>query len=112
VATPINTKKITGTCACPGRARGVISIVNTPEDIKHMKTGNILVSFSTAPNLMPAIRLATAIITDEGGLTSHAAIISRELRIPCIIGTKIATKVLQDGDLVEVDATRGVVTKL
>ena len=58
------------------------------------------------------MRRAKAIITDEGGLTCHAAIISRELGIPCIIGTKIATKVLKDGDMVEVDANKGIVKKI
>ena len=63
---------------------------------------------------MTAIKLAKAItiVTDEGGLTSHAAIVSRELGIPCILGTKVATKVLKDGDLVEVDAEKGVVRRL
>ena len=58
-----------------------------------------------------AMKKAKAIITDHGGMTSHAAIVSRELSIPCIVGTKIATRVLKDGDLVEVDAERGVVIK-
>jgi len=66
----------------------------------------------TQPEFLPAMKKASAIITDEGGLTCHAAIISRELGIPCIIGTKIATKVFKDGDIVEVDATRGIVTML
>jgi len=74
--------------------------------------GKILVTTMTRPDFVPITRQAKAIITDEGGLTSHAAIISRELGIPCIIGTKIATKVLKDGDLVEVDASAGVVRKL
>ena len=80
--------------------------------MKKMNQGDILVSAATNPNLMPAIRQAAAIITDEGGLTCHAAIVSRELEIPCLVGTKIATKVLKDGDKVEVDAERGVVKKL
>jgi len=58
---------------------------------------------------MPAIKKASAIVTNVGGITCHAAIVSRELKIPCIIGTKIATKVLKDGDLVEVDAQKGIV---
>ena len=63
----------------------------------------------TRPEFVPLMKKAGGIITNEGGITSHAAIISRELGIPCIIGTKIATKVLHDGDLVEVDADNGVV---
>ena len=61
---------------------------------------------------MPAIRQASAIVTDEGGLTCHAAIVSREMGIPCVVGTKIATQVLKDGDRVEVDANKGIVRKL
>jgi pyruvate,water dikinase len=64
----------------------------------------------TTPDYVSAMKLASAFVTDEGGIMCHAAIIARELKKPCIIGTKIATKVLKDGDLVEVDADRGVVT--
>jgi len=74
-----------------------------------MKKGDILVAGQTRPTLMTAIHKAGAIVTDEGGIISHAAIISRELKKPCIIGTKIATKILKDGDLVEVDANNGIV---
>ena len=68
-----------------------------------------MVSVSTSPQLLPAMKLSAAFITDMGGITSHAAIVARELKTPCIVGTKIATKVLHDGDLVEVDANRGIV---
>ncbi len=74
-----------------------------------LKRGDILVAATTGPEIMAACQRAGAIVTDEGGITSHAAIVSRELNIPCIIGTKIATKVLKDGQLVEVDAEKGVV---
>jgi phosphohistidine swiveling domain-containing protein len=104
-------KNLSGTIACTGRASGKVCIVNTPEDMVNMKPGRILVSFATSPNLMPAIRQAKAIVTDEGGLTSHAAIVSRELNIPCVIGTKFATQIFKNGDKVVVDANRGVVTK-
>lgn len=73
---------------------------------------SILVAVTTHPDYVPAMRKAVAIITDEGGITSHAAIVSREFCIPCIVGTKMATKILNDGDLVEVDANNGVVKKL
>lgn len=63
----------------------------------------------TNPSYVSIMKKAKAIITDDGGITSHAAIISRELRIPCIVGTKIATKVLKDRDMVEVDAYKGIV---
>ena len=95
-----------------GIITGIVKVINTYEEISKMSDGDILVSSATSPNLMPAIRKASAIVTDEGGLTCHAAIVSRELKIPCVIGTKIATKVLKDGDLVEVDAEKGIVRKL
>jgi len=78
-------------------------------EINKMKKGDILVTSSTSPEFILACRKAGAIITDEGGILSHAILVSRELNIPCVIGTKIATRVLKDGDLVEVDADRGIV---
>ena len=80
--------------------------------MEKFKRGDILVSPATNPNILPVMKIAAAIITDEGGITCHAAIVSREFKIPCVVGTKIATKVLKDGDLVEVDAEKGVVRKL
>ena len=62
--------------------------------------------------IVPVMKIAGAIVTDQGGITSHAAIVSRELDVPCVIGTKIATKVLKDNDFVEVDASKGIVIKL
>ncbi len=77
-----------------------------------MQKGDILVSIATNPDLVPAMKKAAAVVTEQGGVTSHAAIVARELRIPCVIGTKIATKVLKDGNKIEVDATKGIVRKL
>ncbi len=108
----VHAKEIHGTTAYAGKVRGVVSIVNSPDQIHKMKENGILVSTTTSPNLMPAIRRAAAIVTDEGGLTCHAAIVSRELNIPCIVGTNYATHILKDGDKVEVDATRGIVRKI
>lgn len=105
-----NIKLLQGDCASSGRARGEVTLVNTVEDIKKMKEGNVLVSIATNPNLVSAIKKSAAIVTDIGGITCHAAIISRELGIPCVIGTRIATKVLKDGNVVDVDATHGKVT--
>src|SRR3989344_803574 len=105
-----NIKMLSGDCATPGRVRGSVAIVNMVADMAKMKNGNILVSTATSPNLVPAIKQAAAIITNAGGITCHAAIISRELNIPCIVGTRIATKVLANGDIVDVDATHGKVT--
>jgi len=106
------TNELMGTVAFPGKAKGKVKIVNSTKDLSKFKKGDILVSFSTNPSLVPAMNKAAAIITNTGGITSHAAIVSRELKIPCVIGTKYATKVLKDGDRVEVDANKGIVRKL
>jgi phosphoenolpyruvate synthase/pyruvate phosphate dikinase len=104
-----STDTLSGTTAFPGYAKGTVRIINVLEDIKEFDQGDILVSLNTNPDLIPAIKKAGAIVTDEGGIMCHAAIVSREFKIPCVIGTKTATKVLKDGDLVEVDADNGVV---
>ncbi len=105
-----DTKILNGDCASPGRVRGKVAIVNVPGDMPKVKPNDVLVSIATNPDLIPAIKKSAAIITDVGGITCHAAIVSRELSIPCVIGTKIATKVLQNGDVVDVDATHGKIT--
>lgn len=101
--------RIIGNTANKGFAKGCVVIVNSPDELKKVQTGDIVVSRNTNPSIMPALKKCAAIITDEGGIACHAAIVSRELNIPCIIGTKIATRVLKDGDMVEVDADNGVV---
>ncbi|MFH0952062.1 MAG: PEP-utilizing enzyme [Patescibacteria group bacterium] len=106
------TKIITGQPASPGKVRGAVRIVMTPEDCRKIKKGEILVSNMTHPDYLLGIHKAAAIVTDEGGVSSHAAIVARELKKPCIIGTKIATRVFKDGDKVEVDADKGVVNKI
>lgn len=102
-------KIITGNIACRGIAIGKVTIIKRIKDIKKMKKGSILVAPNTDPELVITMRKAAAIITDWGGVTSHAAIVSREFGIPCIVGTDIATQVLKDGDLVEVNANKGIV---
>ena len=98
------TRELRGQIAMSGFAKGVVKLLNSVGDIDKVNDGDIIVSIMTNLNYAPAIGRASAIITDEGGITCHAAIIARELKKPCIIGTKIATQVLKDGDLVEVDA--------
>jgi len=102
----------TGQVAFKGKYTGKVSIVFTKEDANNFKKGDVLVASQTTPDFIHAIRVAGAIVADEGGIISHASISSREFKIPCIIGTKIATQVLHDGDMVEVDADNGVVTVL
>jgi len=101
-----------GLIASSGKATGRVKVVRKITDIADMKKGDILVASMTRPDMVQAMKLAGAIVTDEGGVTSHAAIVSRELKIPCIIGTKHATQVFKDGDMVEVDADSGVVKKI
>jgi pyruvate,water dikinase len=105
-------QEIKGQVACPGLVTGKVRIILKAEDIKYFNEGEVLVSYMTMPTFIPAMKKAVAFVTDEGGITSHAAILSREMATPCIIGTKIATKLLKNGDLVEVDANKGVVNIL
>ena len=98
---------INGMCASVGKAIAKVEICKSMKDIANFKAGNVLVTGMTRPEFLPAMKRAAAIVTDEGGITSHAAIVSRELGIPCVIGTKNATKVLKNGDLVEVKANHG-----
>lgn len=93
-----------------GKAKNKVKIIFNPkEEANNFQKGDILVTSMTTADFVPLIKKAKAVITDEGGLLCHAAIVARELKTPCIIGTKIATKVLKDGDLVEVDAEKGIV---
>ncbi len=100
-----------GQTAVPGFARGVVKIVNSLDDMEKMNPGDILLSQMTIPEIVSAMKKAAAIVTDMGGITCHAAIVSRELGIPCVIGTKSATELFQDGDEVEVDASNGTIKK-
>lgn len=98
-----------GTTANGGTAIGHAIVCKDIKTIDKVKEGDILVASMTRPEFIPALRKAAAIVTDEGGITCHAAIIARELGIPAVIGTKIATKILKDGMLVEVKANHGLV---
>jgi len=102
-------QRIVGRVAYPGKVRGNVVLHQSWTGTIELKAGNILVTGMTNPQMVPYIRKAAAIVTDEGGITCHAAIIAREMRKPCITGTKNATQLLGNGDLVEVDANKGVV---
>ena len=119
VFTGIKSNLIRGSVANKGKAKGrvVIAPMLISRDgvnaiINKMKKGDILVAQSTTPELMGLVEKAAAIVTDQGGMLSHAAIISREFGIPCIVGTGDATRILKDGDIVEVDVEKGVVRKV
>ncbi len=107
-----NIKELVGQTAQPGYAKGRVKIIFRAKDMAKFKQGDILVSVATDPDVVPAMKKAAAIVTEQGGITSHAAIVSRELGIPCVIGTKIATQIFKDGDMVEVDASKGIVRKI
>jgi len=109
---PTGVKETKGTCAYPGKVLGTARLVSTPEEMRKMKQGDVLVAFTTNPYLMPAIKKAAALVTDEGGLTCHAAIVAREFGIPCVVGTRMATRLFRDGEKIEVDASKGVVRKI
>jgi pyruvate,water dikinase len=96
-----------GLGAAPGTASGSARIVGSLDDAATLADGEVLVAHMTAPDWVPLMRRAAAIVTDSGGMTCHAAIVSRELGIPCVVGTRSATQDLRDGDLVTVDATNG-----
>ncbi|MFH1445774.1 MAG: phosphoenolpyruvate synthase [Nanoarchaeota archaeon] len=98
---------IEGIGASPGVVEGRVKIVANIGDISKVEDGDVLVTAMTSPAMVSAMKKTAAIITDEGGRTCHAAIVSRELGIPCIVGTEKATSVLKDGDLITVDAANG-----
>ncbi len=98
-----------GLPASPGITSGPVKLISDISELDKIKKGDILVTTMTNPDMVPAMKKAAAIVTDEGGLTSHAAIVSRELGIPCVVGTKEATKKLKDGMVVTVDGSRGFV---
>ncbi len=100
---------ISGTVAFKGKVIGRVKIVIDPSKVLDFREGDILVAEMTRPEYVPFMNLASAVVTDGGGMLCHAAIVARELKKPCIIGTKNATKVFKDGDMVEVDADKGVI---
>src|SRR3989344_4216089 len=100
---------ITGQIASKGKVVGIARIIYDPNRFHSFTEGDILVTTMTRPEFVPIMKKASAIVTNEGGIACHAAIVSRELNKPCIIGTKNATEVIRDGDEIEVDANKGIV---
>lgn len=101
--------EIKGLAAYPGVVKGRVKIILSSSDFHKMKKGDILVAPNTRPEYVPIMKLASAILSDEGGITSHTAIVAREYHIPCVVGCQIATIELRDGDKVEVDANNSIV---
>jgi len=100
-----------GLGAAPGEASGSVRVISDLGQAGELRDGEVLVTHMTAPDWVPLMRRAAAIVTDSGGMTCHAAIVSRELGIPCVVGTGEATKLLRDGEVVTADAGSGVVTE-
>ena len=98
---------LTGAAASPGVAHGPVKIVPDPSQIDKVLEGDVLVAEMTTPDFVPAMKRASAIVTDRGGRTAHAAIVSRELGIPCVVGSESATTTLQDGQVITVDGSNG-----
>ncbi|MFH1054093.1 MAG: PEP-utilizing enzyme [Candidatus Woesearchaeota archaeon] len=105
-------EKIKGLSSYPGIVQGRVKIILSPSDISKVEDGDIIVSPETTPDFLPALSIAGAIVTDQGGMICHAAIVAREMKTPCVVGTKVATRLLKEGDLVEVDANKGIVRKI
>ena len=101
---------LVGISASPGKAQGKVRIVKSCSE--DFFVGDILVCSMTTPDFIPLMKKAAAIITDKGGVLSHAAIVAREMQKPCIVGMEKATSLLKEGDLVEVDADKGIVKKI
>ena len=100
-------KIIIGNTACKGFIKGKAKVIFELSELNKVQKGDVIVTPMTTPEMIPALKKASAIITDEGGITCHAAIVSRELKIPCVIGTVNASNLISDGDLLEVDANKG-----
>jgi pyruvate, water dikinase len=96
-----------GLGASPGMASGKVKLVKEASDISKVEKGDVLVAIMTSPDYVPAMERASAIVTDEGGMTSHAAIVSRELGIPAVVGTEKATQILNEGDAISVNGSTG-----
>lgn len=98
---------VSGLPASPGRISGPVKAIRSVDELDRVERGDILVTSMTTPDMVPAMKRAAGIVTDEGGLTSHAAIVSRELGTPCVVGTKKSTVTLSDGQIVTLDGERG-----
>ncbi len=98
---------VSGLAASPGIASGPVRVLRSPDEGARLRDGEVLVAPMTSPDWVPTMRRAAGLVTDSGGMTCHAAIVSRELRIPCIVGARDATRVLRDGEVVTIDGRKG-----
>lgn len=112
IESPENKKKLKGLLAYPGKVKGIVKIVTSAKDTYKFEQGNILVCRDTTTALTPIIKKSAAIVADQGTFLSHTSVVAREFKIPCLIQTKIGTRVFKDGDFVEVDVDKGTVKKI
>lgn len=106
-----NSGQCQGLTAYKGKVVGKVLVVNNLKDLKSQRD-RVIVTFMTQPQHNPYLKNQKAFVTDEGGITCHAAITAREFKIPCVVGTKIATEIFKTGDIIEVDANKGIVRRL
>jgi pyruvate,water dikinase len=104
--------QLKGFVAFKGVVRGKAKIILSERDFPHFQEGDILITSMTRPEFLPVMRRASAFVTNEGGITCHAAIVARELQKPCVIGTRVATTSFKDGEMIEVDAEKGLVRRV
>jgi pyruvate,water dikinase len=102
-------KEFKGRSACKGKVTAIAKVVLNNNDFKKINRGEILVVMNTSPDFVPILGKSAAIVAEEGGITAHASVISRELNIPCVVGISHITQYIKDGDKVEVDANNGIV---
>jgi pyruvate,water dikinase len=107
VEPPVEKVLLSGLAASPGRVSGRVCILRSADESAKLRDGDVLVAQMTSPDWVPTLRRACALVTDGGGMTCHAAIVSRELRIPCVVGTREATRKLRDGEVVTIDGKKG-----
>jgi len=103
-------KELNGLGASPGRYGGKARVLKKPDDLQSLERGEVMVCEQTTPEWVVGFLTAGAIVTSTGGVTSHAAVVAREMNFPCVVGVKDALKVIQTGDYVEVDGATGRVT--
>ena len=102
-------KEFKGLGASRGVVRARARVLEDSSRLNELQQGEILVTYMTTIEFTPAFRKAGGVVTDEGGMSCHAAIISREFKLPCVVGTKVATRIIETGDLLEVDGEAGTV---
>jgi pyruvate,water dikinase len=105
-----NTRQLSGVPASSGTARGVARVLRSPDELPRLRQGDVLVCVGTTPTWTPAFTKIAACVCDGGGTLTHASVVSREYRVPCVVGTGLATQIIKDGDEVTVDGDKGLVT--